>query len=265
MRAHSDVRHPFELWRERSLRVRHRNGRRSGAGGPFPGARKGRRRVVAVVAAATTWSCVIPLVSDAASKAASGSPVPLPKVIKGGLVDTEFQTNWSVGPAHFIGMRTDYSFTRFVFSPGKLGPYTLGKDAEVIVETLPITIRMSSPAASDGTCHATFDFGDTGNRLHSALSGNIGGLSETSGGWNLTIQLRLVLHGKIVYSYNCGPNDEFTASQFGQPPTMSVPIIITAKLDSAKGEIPIDVKSLMTLGDGTGEQTDHLVGTLRSQ
>jgi hypothetical protein len=145
-----------------------------------------------------------------------------------------------------------------MFQAGSQGPYTLSSGS-VTVENPDVVEHETSPAGTHGICSAAFDFAKPGRRPDAILAGDIGGLSRTTSGRNLTIDLGLTLHGEIISSTNCGPNNEDTASHFGIPPRITSPISVTATMSSA-GVVTVDGTSTYALGGGTGTQTDHMRG-----
>ncbi len=179
----------------------------------------------------------------------------------GGLIDTEVHSDWSLGAVHFSGYKTNFEFTKLVFEPDAHGLYTL-RSGDVAAESGDVVESMTNPG-TNGTCNATFTFATAGGAIFDAkLTGNIGSLSKTNKGWNATIELGVALPGVITKSDGCGPNNEGTSHQFGEPPKISIPI-------TANGELEPGPKWLMTVDSttsfsttGGGHQSDDITGTL---
>jgi hypothetical protein len=195
------------------------------------------------------------------------SPGALPHSFTGGLIDTQTQTPWSEGGLTFSGYHTTFTFTKLVFGNGKQGPYTL-QSGEVGVESSKVLEYLTNPGTT-GTCTATFQFADIGTPDGDAtLTGNIGGLSRTiggaprsAGGYGATVELGVILPGQITQASGCGPNNEGTAHQFGEPPKITISITATGEINSA-GIFTIDSNKTVPVAGGAS-QTDNVTGTLQ--
>jgi hypothetical protein len=184
----------------------------------------------------------------------------LPPVLSGGLIDSEVQSDWYEGALHFSGYHTTFTFTKLLFKPNAQGLYTL-TDGFVGAESGNVIEDLTNPGET-GTCTATFEFARQGGAIADAtLTGNVGSLSRSANGWNAVIELGVTLPGVITSSSNCGPNEESTAHQFGEPPKITIPIIATGELDSASGTLTVDSTKKEPVA-GKGELTDDVTGTL---
>jgi hypothetical protein len=191
------------------------------------------------------------------------SPGELPPVFAGGMIDTETLPPWSIDIGHFSGYQTKFTFTKLVFAPppGPGGLYTL-REGFVGAESGSVIEQETAPGFNPGNCSATFTFASAGGTVPDAkLSGNIGGMSRTSTGYHVTIELGVILPGVITGSSNCGPNNMFTSHPFGEPPKISIPVTATGEFNSATGVLTVDSTNTATVAGGA-QQTDDVTGTM---
>jgi hypothetical protein len=209
---------------------------------------------MARVCAATLVALTIAALASVASSVPPNPSTLPPRGLTGNLADIEVLSGWSEGSTQFGGFSTDYAFSKLVFGPGKEGPYTL-TSGDAVVKSGDVSIS-ETIAGADGTCSTTFVFAQVDQ--HVMLYGDIGGLSQTRGGWRATLSFGISLPGKVPSQDDC------SSSPFGVPPKISIPIDVTGELSTA-GVLTIDATSSTTLGGGGGgKETDHVTGTLQA-
>jgi len=156
------------------------------------------------------------------STSANADLVPAPplfiKTFRGTVHVLLSEPAWLGDSGSFDGWATSGTFSGLVFADGADGPHTLLHSKSTFV---PFRIMQTAPANLHGTCKATYLFSEAASR---GLTGDIGGFSESGGGYSATLDLGISTSGKVISSSDCGPYLEWTSHPFGEPPRFDIPV-----------------------------------------